>query len=185
MPKQIKIKRYRRMYRRYHSPSSLLIKGAGILLAVCVLAFIGWSAYGPIMDFLSGEPLSKPNEPAASSAAAAAPPVEEPEPEPEPVPAMPAQIQAVYAPVSALSSLEALDAFLDKITFTGVNALLLILKTRMGISFIVPAWSASLRPARRFPARMILLRCAATLFRKTSLRSAGCRLSATQSRLLR
>ncbi|WP_368183247.1 putative glycoside hydrolase [Anaerotruncus rubiinfantis] len=131
MPKQIKIKRYRRMYRRYHSPSSLLIKGAGILLAICVLAFIGWSAYGPIMDFLSGEPLSKPNEPAASSAAAA-PPVEEPEPEPEPVPAMPAQIQAVYAPVSALSSLEALDAFLDKITFTGVNALLFDLKDSNG-----------------------------------------------------
>ncbi|MEM1485406.1 putative glycoside hydrolase [Oscillospiraceae bacterium PP1C4] len=134
MPKPFKVKRYNRIYRSRRSPSSLLLRGLGTLVAVCVLGFIGWSAYGPVMDYFSGvnTPLDKPVS--ANSTPIENPPEAAPEQTPAaaPAPAAPTQIKAVYIPPAVIADSVKLDALLEQLSLTEINAVMFDLKNTAG-----------------------------------------------------
>ena len=65
MAKKYKIKRYRRIYRS--NRNSRMTAGGVILAALGLLAaaFIGWSVYGPVSDFISGRLSAGPSSSSA------------------------------------------------------------------------------------------------------------------------
>ena len=141
MPKGYKIKRYKRIYRGPGSKrplSSSVLRWGIAAAAVLVLAFVGWNAYGPLMDYLSGalaasnraESSSAAGPSGASSLPGAASAPAEPEPEPEPQP--PEELRAVYVPAEVLQNAQRTDAMLSRLEGTDINALLIDLKDANG-----------------------------------------------------
>lgn len=150
MAKRFKVKRYNRIYGR--SPGSRLLHLLGAAAAVCVLGFIGWSAYGPVMDYLSGDTV-KTMEPAVSSSesssaqAVASQPERQnnsadesaqQEPAPEKEPSKPVAVDSasavhgIYLPSDILSDASKLDNYLSSVDTTKFNSIYFDLKDDMG-----------------------------------------------------
>lgn len=140
MPKTYKVKRYRRIYRKNYSPLSIALRALCAVLIVGGLAFVGWSAYGPITDYLSGtlaaslhknDVSSPPTESVAASSETQQP--TQPAVVPEtPKPVSEQEIRAIYLPISMLTNTANLDASLEKLQQAGFNALLFDIKEASG-----------------------------------------------------
>lgn len=160
MPKAVKVKRYKNIYKR-RTPLSILLRVVCIVVVVGLLGFIGWSAYEPVRAYLdsiafewSTNPtpslpeipdVSALSEPEASSAepsseslpepavSSSEPAPAEPEPEPEnPETPSGAQLQGAYLPVSDLLDPNRLAARLSDFQEAGYTAVLIDLKDMNG-----------------------------------------------------
>lgn len=132
MSKGVKIKRYNRIYGG-RSPLQRVLRGLAALFAVAVLGFAGWSAYGPVMEYLEKlsdkeAAVSSSEQASSSTPESAAPEEEESLPAAEPIQEA---YQAVYLPVSLLTNGAALDAALGQLP-AGTNAVLIDLKNAAG-----------------------------------------------------
>lgn len=132
MAKSYKIKRYRYIYRRRRfSP----IKAVLLLLLAAVLAFVGFSLYGPVSDFWSGRLLQRMQSSSASEPEPEpeSPPPSEPERESEPVPVQPEirGMHAVHIPQEILLSGQALP-YLQGLSLPDINTALIDLKNEEG-----------------------------------------------------
>lgn len=144
MSKGYKIKRYKRIYQTRHSKSSVLVRSLGALFAVCVLGFIGWSAYNPIVEYLSAlqfpqavpasanveVPDSSAPEDTSLPAAQESSDSDKP-PQSEPA-AQAAPIKAIYLPIPIISDQARLDETLSKLDRSEINAVLFDLKDTAG-----------------------------------------------------
>lgn len=149
MAKRFKVKRYNRIYGR--SPGSRLLHLLGAAAAVCVLGFIGWSAYGPVMDYLSGdtvstmEPAVSSSEPSYSQAAVSQPtqqnhsedastPQEPDEKEPSETVSVDSAsaVRGIYLSADILSDASKLDNYLSSLDTTKFNSIYFDLKNDTG-----------------------------------------------------
>lgn len=123
--KGVKVKRYRHIYRR--SRGALLLRGIGTLAVISLLAFVGWSAYAPVIEFLNG--LEKPL-PVSASVSESQPEQEESSSQSEAEKPLPAQapFHAAYLPVSALTNSAGLERALAELEGMDINAILFDLK---------------------------------------------------------
>ncbi len=137
-PRKYKIRRYGKIYRGSKRPPTYerlrLVLG---IVAVVVVAFVGWSVSGPVMDFLSGT--LEAHEPVSSSvpmpsSSLPEPSVPEPESEPEPVFVAPdfSQLHAAYLPPETVGNAMQLAAALEELESASVNAVLVDLKDASG-----------------------------------------------------
>ncbi len=139
MPKKgYKIKRYHRSYSRY-SPGVLWLRRIGALALICVLGFIGWSAYGPVMEYLTREELpvhvtsSVPSSSSAEESPSSSPSSSQEEQEQAQPTVSPAQsLKAVYLPTSLISDSNQLQAQLTALSAAGYNGILFDLKDSNG-----------------------------------------------------
>ena len=137
MAKNYKIKRYNHIYRGKQPLRARLLRWTATIAVAAVFAFIGWNAYGPIRDYFAGTLLSAtaddessssvPEEDASASSGQAAA-----EPEPPAAPVLPAELHAVYLPVSIILDEARLDSMLDALSRTDTNAVLFDLKDTNG-----------------------------------------------------
>lgn len=152
MAKGFKVKRYNRIYRGGRSPASRLLHFLGAAAAVCVLGFIGWSAYGPVMDYLSDDTVST-MKPAESSSQTSSPEVSSSEQaaqkdqsteehqtpdqsdpsEPDPAPSNAgSDIHGIYLPSEILADASKLEQSLSSVDTTHFNAVYFDLKNEAG-----------------------------------------------------
>lgn len=138
MFKHQKIKRYKSIYSKKSSRSPLIIAGAAALLA---LAFVGWSIYPSVYDFVmavgkgseSGIVDQQPTpgtDPAAGGSEMQSP-EQQPTPPQEPAPVA-AATKGVYAPNSIVSDPQKLEEFLKGLRGTGINAVMVDAKDSEG-----------------------------------------------------
>lgn len=137
MPKNYKIKRYNHIYRGKRPLRARLLRWAATIAVVAAFAFIGWNAYGPIRDYFAGTLLAAPaddgSSPGAPEESAPVSSGQAPaEPEQPAAPALPAELHAVYLPVSILLDETRLDSMLDELSRTDTNAVLFDLKDTNG-----------------------------------------------------
>ena len=137
--KRYKIRRYGKIYRGSRRPPTYerlrLVLG---VVAILVVAFIGWNISGPVMDFLSGameahQPVSSAAALPPSSSVPAPAPQPEPEPEPEFIPPAFSQLNAVYLPPETVANSMQLAAALEELEGSQVNAVLVDLKDTDGL----------------------------------------------------
>jgi len=129
--KNQKIKRYKSIYSKKASRSPLMIGGAAVV--VFALAFVGWSIYPSVYDFVmaighgpkSGivdqQPTPGTDQPVASQPESPDPQQSTPPAEPTPVATT---LKGVYAPNSIVSDPQKLEEFLKGLRGTGVNAVM-------------------------------------------------------------
>lgn len=132
MFKKQKIKRYKSIYSKQSSRSPLIVAGTAVL--VFALAFVGWSIYPSVYDFImavgkgpiGGIVEQKPDKGEQPNPSQPSSP-ESPDPQqptpPEPTPVATA-IKGVYAPNSIVSDPQKLEEFLKSLRGTGVNAVM-------------------------------------------------------------
>lgn len=157
MPKAVKVKRYKNIYKR-RTPLSILLRIVCIVVVIGLLGFIGWSAYEPVRAYLDSIAFEWKNNPTPSLPELPEPPaVSEPEtsspesvPEPLPEPAVSSpepeptepenseqipsgvQLQGAYLPVSDLLDPNLLAARLSDFQEAGYTAVLIDLKDTNG-----------------------------------------------------
>ncbi len=161
MPKAVKVKRYKNIYKR-RTPLSILLRVVCIVVVVGLLGFIGWSAYEPVRAYLDSIAFEWKNNPTPSLPEipdiSASPEPEAPAPEslpelpPEPAvsasepapaesePAAPegseipsgTQLRGAYLPVSDLLDPNLLAARLSDFQEAGYTAVLVDLKDANG-----------------------------------------------------
>ena len=143
MAKKYKIKRYRKIYR---SDRNSRVTVGGLLftvLGLLVIAFIGWSVYRPVSDFIGGRltapsstssPSSLPEE-SQESAENSSSEASQPEVDPEPEGIDFAHLNAVYLPAGALTDEAALQNTLAALRAKGINAVVYDAKDPIGQIF--------------------------------------------------
>lgn len=147
MPENKKIKRYKKIYTAGDSLRRYIIRGLGTIAGLGVLGFIGWSAYGPVMDYLSGISFDRPDPPSASVTST----VEQqsgddngtnngqPSAEQDPgqqvsaTPNASAQVKGAYIPHQILVDPDRFQNTLDSYAKDGVNTILIDLKNESGL----------------------------------------------------
>lgn len=138
MPKgnnSYKIKRYSSLYPKRRSPAAVVLRTVVTVAVVCALGFIGWNAYGPVMDYFSGAlaASARLRQEAESSSSSQAPePASSEEEEAVKEPEMPQEIRGIYLPPSVVGSEAGLNAALAKLENTEINAVLFDLKDGSG-----------------------------------------------------
>ena len=65
MPKAVKVKRYKNIYKR-RTPLSILLRIVCIVVVIGLLGFIGWSAYEPVRAYLDSIAFEWKNNPTPS-----------------------------------------------------------------------------------------------------------------------
>ncbi|MDD2955124.1 MAG: putative glycoside hydrolase [Oscillospiraceae bacterium] len=139
MAKQYKIKRYRRIYQ---SNRNSRVTAGGVIVTALVLlaaAFVGWSLYGPVSDFISGRltverPSSSSSQAEESQESSQAPLDQEKEPEQSASEAF-SGLHAAYLPTGTLRDEAALQAALTSLQAKGVNAVVYDAKDPIGQVF--------------------------------------------------
>ena len=132
MPKNYKIKRYRRVYRSGPHPLTILLS----ILGIAALIFVGISIYSPVYNFIMGQKNNErplPSQPDPLPVSSEAQQEEEP-PEPEPAPAavVPELLRTVYMPPETALNEAARDAFLDGLG-EDVKTVLIDIKDKQGV----------------------------------------------------
>lgn len=122
------------------SVGGVLLRIFAVVLVVGGLGFVGWSAYGPVMEYLSGAMHASADIPTSSASSAVADSgaqnqegaaLDEQTASPAPA-AIQAEIRAVYFPPSVITNSALLDEKLDLLEKTDYNALLFDLKDSNG-----------------------------------------------------
>lgn len=137
MAKGFKVKRYNRIYRGGRSPASRALHVISVCVAVCILGFVGWSAYGPVMDYLEGNAQNTLQPVNPSSAPESSQPSENSEAAVQEEPAAPEQppsdtLRGVYLPAGVVADAGKLDAALSAIDTGKFNAVYFDLKDDAG-----------------------------------------------------
>ncbi|WP_101910878.1 putative glycoside hydrolase [Marasmitruncus massiliensis] len=137
MAKGFKVKRYNRIYRGGRSPASRALHMISICAAVFILGFIGWSAYGPVMDYLEGQAQSAFQPADSSSVPESSQPPEESDETAAQEPAKPGQpssdtLHGIYLPAGIIADVSSLDAALSSIDTGKFNAVYFDLKDDAG-----------------------------------------------------
>lgn len=137
MAKGFKVKRYNRIYRGGRSPVSRALHMISVCAAICILGFVGWSAYGPVMDYLEGHTKStfQPADP--SSAPDSSQPPEESDGTAAQEPTEPEQsssdtLHGIYLPAGVIADAGKLDAALSAIDTGRFNTVYFDLKDDAG-----------------------------------------------------
>lgn len=161
MAKRFKVKRYNRIYRGGRSPASRLLHFVSAVAAVCILGFIGWSAYGPVMDYLSRDTVDTMKPSASSSQDSSSQPAQAAEnsvsSDPQqsdsekPAPSKPASssfTHGIYLPSDTLADASKLEQSLSSLDTTKFNAVYFDLKSDAGnVLYRSHVENASLAPA--------------------------------------
>ncbi len=104
------------------------------VIAVCILGFVGWSIYNPVMEYLSQGrpelPSSSSVPPASSGTLSEQPQEQETQPPAEPVPDEP--LRAIYIPPDMAADSERLQNTLSAFSGSGINAVMIDLKDTSG-----------------------------------------------------
>lgn len=138
MAKKYKIKRYRRIYR---SNRNSRVTAGGVILAalgLLAVAFIGWSVYGPVSDFISGRLSAGPSSSSASESEreeetpSSAPDGSQPEQTPEPAGTDFRNLRAAYLPAAFLADETALQSTLERLQTKGISAVVYDAKDAVG-----------------------------------------------------
>jgi hypothetical protein len=132
LARKLKIKRYHDgggLYRARPHPVAVVLT----IVAVGLLVFLGVSIYEPVAAFF--QELASPTEPVIDlppPPTVATEPPTEPETEPEPVAAAYPDTRAVYLPPAVLADSVLLDAALENVRESDVNAILIDIKDANG-----------------------------------------------------
>jgi len=129
--RKINGKRRKNIYKAHPHPLSVIL----FIVVVGALLFVGISSYRPILNFLSGT-LSGSEAPStveesSNPDSSERPQDTEPEPEPAPMPTV-SGLHGVYLTHAVAANEAQLDTFLDALSGTGVNAVMLDIKDGQG-----------------------------------------------------